>query len=103
MSLSVESIEAEAIIREPGEKRIAIVGANNNFFKMGTIQCLNFINSGFSGDILPVHPKEKVILGEKACSFIQDLPFVPDLAVLVVPTGLVTEMLVSQRWQMPSL
>jgi len=38
---------------------IAIVGASNNFFKMGTIQCLNLISSGFSGDILPVHPKEK--------------------------------------------
>ena len=123
MSLSVESIEAEAVIREPGGKgiatridsenngekgeimlanpvqaimnpsSIAIVGASNNFFKMGTIQCLNLINSGFSGDILPVHPREKIVLGKKAYPSIQDLPFAPDLAVLVVPNGLVPEML----------
>lgn len=66
MSLSIKSIETGSMIREPGEKRIAIVGASNNLFKVGTIQCLNLINSGFSGDILPVHPREKVVLGKKA-------------------------------------
>jgi acetyltransferase len=45
---------------------IAIVGASNTFTTMGTIQCLNLIANGFPGEILPVHPKEKVVLGKKA-------------------------------------
>lgn len=72
---------------------IAIVGASNNFFKMGTIQYLNLINSGFPGDLLPVHPKEKAVFGRKAYPAIKELPYTPDLAVLVVPTGLVPDML----------
>jgi len=41
---------------------IAFVGASNNFIKMGTMQCLSLIYNGFPGDVLPVHPKEKVVL-----------------------------------------
>jgi acetyltransferase len=72
---------------------IAIVGASNNLVKMGTIQYLNLIASGFQGDILPVHPTEKEVLGKRAYPSIKDLPCAPDLAVLVVPTKLVPEML----------
>ena len=72
---------------------IAIVGASNNPTKMGTIQCLNLINSGFQGDILPVHPKEGIVLERKAYPLIKELPYAPELAVLVVPTGLVPGML----------
>ena len=72
---------------------IAIVGASNNFRTMGTIQLLNLISCGYPGEVLPVHPKEKEVLGRKAYSRIADLPCVPDLAVLVVPTGLVPEMM----------
>ena len=72
---------------------VSIAGASNNFRKMGTIQLLNLIKSGFTGEILPVHPKEKQVLGKKAYASIGELPFAPDLAILVVPTQLVPEML----------
>ncbi|MBW2595943.1 MAG: acetate--CoA ligase family protein [Deltaproteobacteria bacterium] len=72
---------------------IAFVGASNNFAKMGTMQCLSLIHNGFPGDVLPVHPKEEIVLGKKAYPLISDLPYAPDLAVLVVPTGLVPDML----------
>jgi acyl-CoA synthetase (NDP forming) len=72
---------------------IAIVGASNNLMKMGTIQCLNLINSGFPGDVLPVNPQEELVLGKKAYSAIGELPYAPDLAILVVPSGLIPEML----------
>jgi acyl-CoA synthetase (NDP forming) len=72
---------------------IAFVGASNNFTNMGSIQCLNLMYSGFPGEVLPVHPKEKTVLGKKAYALINDLPYAPDLAVLVVPTGLVPDML----------
>lgn len=72
---------------------IAIVGASNNFTTMGTIQCMNLLTCGYPGEVLPVHPKEKAVLGRKAYPSIADLPYAPDLAVLIVPTRLVTGML----------
>lgn len=72
---------------------IAFVGASNNVFKMGTIQCLNLIGNNFPGDILPIHPRETTVLGRMAYPSVGDLPYTPDLAVLVVPTGLVPELL----------
>ena len=72
---------------------IALAGASNNMSKMGTIQMLNLIDSGFPGEIMPVHPSEREVLGKKAYPAIADLPVVPDLAILVVPTALVPGML----------
>ncbi len=72
---------------------IAITGASNNPSKMGTIQCMNLLNSGFPGEVMPIHPKEKNVLGRRAYQNISDLPYAPELAILVVPTGLVADML----------
>lgn len=74
-------------------RSVAFVGASNKFTTMGTIQCMNLITNGFPGEVLPVHPTEKIVLGKKAYRAIADLPYAPDLAVLVVPTRLVPEML----------
>jgi len=71
---------------------IAFVGASNTFTTMGTIQCMNLIAGGYPGEVLPIHPKEATVLGKKAYKAIADLPEVPDLAVLVVPTRLVLDM-----------
>ena len=72
---------------------IAIIGASNNPSKMGTLQCMNLLNSSFSGEVMPIHPKEKIVLGRKAYHNISDLPYAPELAILVVPTSLVADML----------
>ncbi|HRW81424.1 MAG TPA: CoA-binding protein, partial [Desulfomonilia bacterium] len=71
---------------------IAFVGASNTFTTMGTIQCMNLIAGGYPGEVFPIHPKEATVLGKKAYKAIADLPVVPDLAVLVVPTRLVLDM-----------
>jgi len=78
-------------IMSPGS--IAIVGASANPMKMGTIQYLNLVGSGFQGDILLVHPTQDVIFGRKAYSSIKELPYAPELAILVVPTKLVSSMM----------
>ncbi|MRR37068.1 CoA-binding protein, partial [bacterium] len=72
---------------------ISIAGASNDFKKMGTIQLLNLKHGGFRGEIMPVHPKEKQVLGLKAYASIGELPCAPELAILVVPTVLVPTML----------
>ncbi|MDI6796030.1 MAG: acetate--CoA ligase family protein [Desulfatibacillaceae bacterium] len=74
-------------------KSVAIVGASNNPMKMGTLQCLNLMTSDYPGKIFPVHPVEKKVFGLTAYPSIADLPQAPDLALLVVPTRLVVDMM----------
>lgn len=66
-------------------KSIAILGANNNPRKMGTMQTLSIIKDGYRGKIYPIHPKEKEVLGLKAYASVAELPETPDLAFFVIP------------------
>ena len=68
-------------------KSIAVAGAGNNPLKMGTLQALAILKDGYTGKFYPVHPTEKTVLGHRACPSPLDLPEVPDLAMLVVPTA----------------
>ncbi len=64
---------------------VAVVGANNNPMKMGTMQALSIIKDGYRGRFYPVHPREKTVLGHRAYPSAADLPEAPDLVMLVVP------------------
>ena len=66
-------------------KSIAVVGANNSPSKMGTVMALNILKQGYKGKFFPIHPKEETVLGLKAYTSVQDLPEIPDLAMLIVP------------------
>lgn len=44
-------------------KSVAVVGAGNDFTKMGTIQALSIIKDGYRGKFYPIHLKEKNVLG----------------------------------------
>ncbi len=74
-------------------KSIAVAGANNTPTKMGTIQALSVLKDGYQGKFYPVHPTEKTILGITAYASPQDLPEVPDLALLIVPIKAVVSLL----------
>jgi len=66
-------------------RSIAVVGANNVPTKMGTVQALSILKDGYKGKFFAIHPKEKTVLGFKAYASAEDLPEVPDLAMLIVP------------------
>ena len=74
-------------------KSIAFFGASNRFSAMGTNQLHSLLSLGFAGAIYPVHPKEEQVLGLKAYADVMDLPEIPDLAVMVLPTSIVPETL----------
>jgi len=76
-------------------KSIAVAGANNVPSKMGTIQALNIIKDGYPGKFFPIHPTEKTVLGRIAYPSPEDLPEVPDLAILIVPIKAVVPLLES--------
>ena len=48
---------------------------------------------GFEGQIYPIHLKEKQVLGLKAYPSVLELPAVPDLAVMVLPTAVVPQVM----------
>jgi acyl-CoA synthetase (NDP forming) len=73
-------------------RSVAILGASNNLLTMGTGQ-LYTLKSRFKGKIYPIHPREKIILGLQAFQNLEDIPEVPDLLVIVLPTRLVLEYL----------
>jgi acyl-CoA synthetase (NDP forming) len=74
-------------------KSIAFFGGSNRFSSMGTNQLSSLKSFGFPGKIYPIHPKEKRVLDLEAYQSLQELPEVPDLAVVVLPTGVVLQAL----------
>jgi len=74
-------------------RSIATVGAGNNPMKMGTLQALSIIKDGYNGKFYPIHPREETVIGHKAYHSVFDLPEVPDLAILIVPTDQVVPLL----------
>jgi acyl-CoA synthetase (NDP forming) len=74
-------------------KSIAFFGASNRFSSMGTNQLSSLISLGFEGAIYPIHPKEKRVLELGAYQRVADLPEIPDLAVMVLPTDIVPRVL----------
>jgi acetyl-CoA synthetase (ADP-forming) len=77
------------LIANPGS--IAFLGASNSFMAMGSILLASLQAMGFEGAIYPVHPKEEQVQNLKAYRSILDLPEVPDLVVVVLPTRIVCE------------
>ncbi len=78
-------------LMNPGS--VAFVGASNNLMKMGTIQLINLLRGEYPGKIYPIHPREEAVLGLKAYRKAVDLPQAADLAVLVIPTRAVPQVL----------
>ncbi len=74
-------------------KSIVVAGASNNFMKMGAIQALNLLHCGFTGEILFLHPTEKELMGHPTYATPDDLPYAPDLAFLVTPTGITPKLI----------
>ncbi len=74
-------------------RSVAFFGASNNYTSMGTTQLTVLKALGYEGAVYPVHPREETVLGYKAYRNVADLPEVPDLAVLVLPTTIVSDVL----------
>jgi acyl-CoA synthetase (NDP forming) len=72
---------------------IAIFGASNNPMKMGSIQLANILETGFKGEVYPIHRSEEKVMGIPAFRSIADVGKPVDLAQLVLPTEVVPEIL----------
>jgi acyl-CoA synthetase (NDP forming) len=74
-------------------RSIAIIGAST---ELGSIsgQPLNIlIKRGYSGALYPINPKYPELLGKKCYASLEELPVIPDLALIVVNAKLAVRML----------
>lgn len=83
------NIEESLLYRILNPRSIAFFGGSNSFSSMGTTQLSNLIELGFQGPIYAVHPTEATVQGLPTYKSVLDLPEVPDLAVMVLPTRIV--------------
>ena len=87
----IESIEASPLYPIVNPKSIAVFGASNSVTSMGTSLLDSVLDLGFEGEVYPIHQKENRVQNLKAYRSVLDLPNVPDLALIVLPTHIVSE------------
>ena len=85
----IRNIKDSPLYRIVNPRSVAFFGASNRFTSMGSNQLNSLISLGFEGKIYPVHPQEKEVQGLDAYQSVLDLPEIPDVAVMVLPTGVV--------------
>lgn len=66
-------------------RSVAVIGASRTAGKGGYNIVENLLKLGYSGDIYPINPRAKQILGLMAYSSLKDTPEIPDLALVVLP------------------
>ena len=70
---------------------VALVGASPEPGSVGEKIVRNLLEGGFGGKILLVNPRHREILGQPCYKTIDELPFVPDLAVVATPAQTVPD------------
>lgn len=72
-------------------RSIAVIGASRAERTMGNQVMRNLVQQGFTGPVYPVNPKAKSICAVRAYPRLSDVPDPVDMAVIVVPKEVVTE------------
>ena len=89
----IDNIKNSRLFRIANPRSMVFFGASNSIHAMGTNLLLSVQSLGYEGALYPVHLKEDKVLGYKAYKTVLDLPEVPDLAVIVLPTTIVNRTL----------
>ncbi len=74
-------------------RSIAMIGASDNAGRIGGMPLELLSHFGFAGEVYPVNPKYAEVFGYRCYAQVEDLPAVPDLAVLAIGARDVTAML----------
>jgi acetyltransferase len=64
---------------------IALISASQHPQSIGAVVARNLFRCGFDGPIMPVNPHERAVEGVWTYKTVDDLPVVPDLAVICTP------------------
>lgn len=63
---------------------VAIIGATAESDRVGYAVVESLIMGGFSGEILPIHPRHQEILGKQVYASLDKTPVTPDLAIVAL-------------------
>ena len=74
-------------------RSVAVIGASNNFGKLGYHVMKSLVEGGYSGGIYPVNPKGGEIWGIRSYPSLSEVPHPVDLAIIAVPAALVPPVL----------
>src|SRR5215469_214141 len=72
---------------------IAVLGASNRKGSVGNAVMINIISGGFVGKLYPVNPSSETILGLKCYSTILEIAEPVDLAIIIIPSKVVPQVL----------
>ncbi len=72
-------------------RHVAVVGASEKAGTIGNALMRNLIDSGFSGTVLPVNPKYKIICGQACVESVSILETGVDLAIIATPINSVVD------------
>jgi len=72
-------------------RSVAIVGASNDPMRIGGRPIASMLKLGYAGRILPVNPNRREVQGIPAWPSVADLPEIPDVAIVAVPSEQVRE------------
>jgi acetyltransferase len=72
---------------------VAVIGASERPFSVGGTLWRNMRTSGFGGRIFPVNPKYQALSGQRCYARVDDLPEVPEMAVICTPAGTVVDLI----------
>jgi acetyltransferase len=73
-------------------RSIAVIGASKREKSIGAVVSHNLMNYRFDGPVMLVNPKERSIESTLSYQSVEDLPVVPDLAVVCTPPQTVPEL-----------
>ena len=74
-------------------KSIAVVGATNRAGSVGLAVFHNILSAGFQGVLYPVNPRARFVQSVKAYASLKDIPDDVDLAVVIVPSAIVSDVI----------
>jgi acetyltransferase len=74
-------------------RSVAVIGASAKAQSLGRAVFANLLFAGYSGCVYPINAKAKSVLGVRAYNSVLDVPDDVDLAVVLVPAGMVPQVL----------
>ncbi|SNT76634.1 acetate--CoA ligase family protein [Paracoccus seriniphilus] len=72
-------------------RSVAVIGASEDVTRIGGRPIAAMLRAGYAGHILPVNPKRDTVQGLPCFASVDDLPMIPDAALIAVPAKLVPE------------
>lgn len=70
-------------------KNVVVVGAKDDPDTVGATLMKNLLESTFDGEVYPINPKRKEVMGKKCFSSLKEIPAPIDLVLIVIPARLV--------------